>query len=499
MKKLFNKKYLHYYLIGIIFITAIFLRLYNINEIDVWRDEAFTAILVQKSLKELIPILINDTSSFLHQFSLHFWVQLFGASELSIRIPSVTCSLFSIYYLYLIIRPNFKKYQQLLILSLFSVNIISIIYAQEARVYSMFTFLLIGTIFHLKNLLNKFTIKSAILWVIFNTCAFYSHNLSVFFIFTECFYILITYFFNSDTKNLIKIYKKNKKSLHQWLKLFIIFFITSIPWIVIMISQLSKFETGFWLTFDPIDTPQETLTGLATGIRLISQRQFGLLDSFLNTFTILLTLLGTLYELVNFKKLKIHFSIFFWIPYILMYLASFHSPVLYARYISFLAPYMIVLSFYGIVFLFKNKYIQIPIVSILIALNLRIYFVDFINLINYRAGYTNLVNYIDSNLSETDNILHKNALTFFPVKYYAHNKFESTIYDPNYETQFYLGRSMILEDDYTRDTSEMIKHERIWTIELNSNINIDEIESNFTLLEEKCFNGGLYLQLWEKN
>lgn len=496
MKKYLNKISLHYFLISIIFISAFFLRLYHINNLSLWRDEAFTAILVQKNLGELIPILINDTSSFLHQIFLHFWVQLFGAGEISLRLPSLIFNMLTLLYLYLISRKFFKRPEQIAIIALFSVNIISIFYSQEARVYSMFTFLLLSAFYYLINLIEKFSFRSALLWVLFNSLAFYSHNLAMFFIATEAIYVALKLLQKLNKNDLLKSFKKNSRLFIQWIVTFLSFFVISIPWIIIFITQASKFQGGFWLTFHPIDTLNETLTGLATGIRLITSRPFTIFDALLNLSTIAFTLIGTFSEMLNFKKQKVHFTVFFWLPFIMMYFVSFFSPVLYTRYVSFLSPFMIILVFKGIKTIFKSKYIQLSLIGLLIILNLNIYFSDLAANTTSKANYKELVQYIEHNLSTNDNVIHMRAHTFFPVKYYSKDKFHGTIYDPNFETPFYIGSAMILEEDYTRDLSAFLQYDRLWIIELSDTFAKEEFEPSFTLEEEKEFEGGLYLQLW---
>lgn len=45
----------------------------------------------------MLEVVRNDTAPLLHYVILHYWMQLFGSSELSVRMPSILSGVVSIF------------------------------------------------------------------------------------------------------------------------------------------------------------------------------------------------------------------------------------------------------------------------------------------------------------------------------------------------------------------------------------------------------------------
>ncbi|MBI2641658.1 glycosyltransferase family 39 protein [Candidatus Roizmanbacteria bacterium] len=75
---------------------------------DLWRDEAFSFLLAKKNIFEIIILSAKDYTPPLHAILLHFWVKLFGTSEISLRIPSLLFYWATIYVSYLFLKNIFR-------------------------------------------------------------------------------------------------------------------------------------------------------------------------------------------------------------------------------------------------------------------------------------------------------------------------------------------------------------------------------------------------------
>ena len=108
-----------------------------------WRDEAFSYFLAKKNVLEIIILSAKDFNPPLYQLLLHFWLKIFGPSEISIRSLSLLFFWATLYVCFLFLQEifkfNFKK--SLIYLLLFLLNPFLLYYAFEARMYSLFTFL----------------------------------------------------------------------------------------------------------------------------------------------------------------------------------------------------------------------------------------------------------------------------------------------------------------------------------------------------------------------
>ena len=106
----------------LIFITAVFLYLFNINFSDLWIDEAFTKALMKLSLGDITRLIKNDYHPPLYFYGLKIFVSIFGINDFTLRLFSVLGALATLVLGYLTGQRIFEKsgalYFCLLLLSL---------------------------------------------------------------------------------------------------------------------------------------------------------------------------------------------------------------------------------------------------------------------------------------------------------------------------------------------------------------------------------------------
>lgn len=133
-------------IIGILFI-ALILRLISLNQ-SLWLDEATTALVAKMSLGDIFTnFLPGDFHPPFYYLILKFWVSVFSNSEISIRTPSVIFGIITIYIVYLIGKEIFNKNVGLIASLLIATSGLHVYYSQEARMYSLATFLASLTIY----------------------------------------------------------------------------------------------------------------------------------------------------------------------------------------------------------------------------------------------------------------------------------------------------------------------------------------------------------------
>jgi len=202
-----NKKIL------LVFFFAFLIRLIALNQ-SLWLDEAITANVVKNFGFTQIVSKFSPTDFHppLYYLFMKVWTNVFGYSEIALRMPSVLFSLLTGYVVYLIGGVWAAMF--------FLFNPLIVYYSQEARMYMMTTFLLTVSLYYLTKMLQnqKSKIKSQKLDVLFFSIsislAFLTFYGSVFLIVAMLLYLL---------------FKKQYKSFFVSCLLFLVSFVLISP------------------------------------------------------------------------------------------------------------------------------------------------------------------------------------------------------------------------------------------------------------------------------
>ncbi|HCC83314.1 TPA: hypothetical protein DEP96_00530 [Candidatus Uhrbacteria bacterium] len=111
---------------------------------DFWYDEAFTGITVRQTWSQMMSIIVHDVHPPLYYILLKLWTLIASSSPLAIRSFSVILSVATIGLVYVALRQWYPKSPLPAILGslVMAINPFFINYGQEARMYSLFAFLL---------------------------------------------------------------------------------------------------------------------------------------------------------------------------------------------------------------------------------------------------------------------------------------------------------------------------------------------------------------------
>lgn len=124
-------------MIYLILLLGTILRLISLNQ-SLWLDEATSALVAKMPLAYIFTkFLPGDFHPLLYYLILKYWVNVFGSSEVSLRIPSVIFGVLTIYFVYLIVRKISDKKTALIASSFSATSGLLIYYSQEARMYSL--------------------------------------------------------------------------------------------------------------------------------------------------------------------------------------------------------------------------------------------------------------------------------------------------------------------------------------------------------------------------
>src|SRR6266849_530733 len=148
----------------------------NLFNVSLWGDEAFSAILSQRSIPNIIVTIAHDTSPPLYNILEHLWFSSFGNSEVSIRILSFIFFLIAIFFTFKIAQYYWDTGTGILAALFAFFNPFFFTYAFEGRMYSLLAATVTASFYF-------FMKKKWIPYILFTTAALYTHHFAIFALF----------------------------------------------------------------------------------------------------------------------------------------------------------------------------------------------------------------------------------------------------------------------------------------------------------------------------
>lgn len=290
-------------------------------------DEPFSVYHAQMNVGSIINFLSEGNNPPLYEILLHYWIEIFGISEYSVRLPSLIFSSLTVFMLYRLGVKYLNTKVAIYSGIIFIFSNYQILFAHEARGYSMLglltaisAYLYLGVISDFRtneNIRNKTTSKATfnfLLLTFVNTLMIYTHYFGFFVLLTQ---LLFLFFY---LKDFLKIWKKILVHIG------IIALLFSPNLFILYKRFIQASSDGTWMK------APEGLESL-----------YNMLWSFSNAPVVAVALMAlfaisiTKY-FANFSKVNSNFSsafIAFWFIFILlsMFVLSFWTPMFLDRYL----------------------------------------------------------------------------------------------------------------------------------------------------------------------
>jgi uncharacterized membrane protein len=371
-----------------ILLLAFVLRLFYLSHESIWLDEGISIAMAKLNFAQLIDKSVIDSFPPLYYLLLHYWMLLLGDSELSVRFLSLVFSVASIVVSYQLTKYLWQEKVALITAFLLAISVFHIDYAQEARMYSLLTFLSVSSFYFFLKWKDSAAKKWMFLLFLINLLFLYTHTLAVFFIAAQNIYYFL-------------LKKKGAIVVKSWIILQLLLLLAFLPWIQIFVLQASVWQNMVWM-------PAPTIRDIA-----------GTLSTY--SGSILLTLVFCvliLKALIHYKKEQLKFNFFvFWLAFptalLLVFCFLFHSIYLQKYTIASSLPFFILVA-YGIQS-FEQKKHKIGVLSaitILAAIKLAVYYAQ-----EDKEQWREAVALVESNADKNDVIL-------FDAAYCKHNAFD---------------------------------------------------------------------------
>lgn len=369
----------------IIFLLALLLRIYKLGENSLRTDECITFLFAKyELLSEVITAALNTKQQPLYYILVHFWIKLFGASEVSLKLTSVIFGLALILAVYKLGELLFKSKEAGIISSiLVALSVFHIDYSRYARPYTLSAFLSITSVYFFVRVLEKDNLKNMILYLIFSSLLLYTHSEGAFILIGQFLFIVSIWFLWK---------KENRRKLAACLLLHFIVFLSFLPWFFNLVIIIWKNPAGFlfWVPEADFSKLLYTLTDYFAGSPVI--------------FVIYLCLITAGIYLSSNKQSAYLLLLLLLVPFFILYCVSILWKPVYVERYTFTAsvPYFILIAS-GIAE--TRKYLKVPLGIILLLLSSLLYFFP---VMHYQKTYYPFL-YKNLNWKSTQEFINQNA------------------------------------------------------------------------------------------
>jgi hypothetical protein len=330
------------------FLFNLILRAFGLEVNSLAGDEPFSVYFAQMDISDILRHLKPGNNPPLYDLFLHYWIKIFGISEIAVRVPSLIFVSITAAFIYKIGNEFFSRWSGIVAGLLFSFSNYATYFSHEARAYALFgMFTAISFYLFLKWLNDRSTSAQLVLYALVNALLLYTHYFGIMVIGLQVAFALL--FSRTEVKKL----KRFTVPLIVSLLLFA-------PYIPVVIAQFSVTkEKGTWLIVP---------NGWSTMEYVLVQ--------FANSALVLkcIGLILVVGGLMNLKKWRrIHRNTWvilgwFVVPFLGMFILSYWVPMFHDRYLMHTVGGFIVLVAIASVSVAKSPMVKWVLPALLMVL-----------------------------------------------------------------------------------------------------------------------------------
>ena len=191
-----NEKTVTWVLLGIIILLSVCLRFYDLGGESYWFDEV---IMLDVAKQDLWTILQGSRPQ-IYVILAHFWLEVFGTSEVATRSLSALAGVISIPLMYAVGKQIFDNKVGLISAFLMAVSQFQIYYSQDFRYYSFFVLITLSSFLLFIQFLKTRKISYLVCYMIASILLIYTHTFGIFILVAQNLYFLIKWKSYRDLK-----------------------------------------------------------------------------------------------------------------------------------------------------------------------------------------------------------------------------------------------------------------------------------------------------------
>ncbi len=442
-------------------------------------DEQFSVYMAKLPIAAMLKATTWEVHPPLYYLLLRGWINVFGDSDLIVRIPSIIFAAGAIVMMYVVGRTLFDKRVGVLSALVFAVSAFEFQLVQQARMYSLMTLLAITSMYFFIRFVRHGRLASAAGYVLTSTLLLYTHNYGVFIILAQNIYFL--------TLAVITPSRRLSRLTH-WFALQALVLLLTAPWISTLMGQVGLVEQGkHTLAVDP------TLLNFGYAFYLFAgSRALLVIFILLGCFAVLaykrgkatflsnFSSVSSLKNVISFEKTNEVYLLLLWLftPLVVPFIVSLLSPasIFSARYSSAAAVALFILVAVGIQRI-RRVGVKVGVLCIILVLSLAS--VQAAVVAPDPRPYELIAQHLDAQAQSGDVVL------VFPAS-------ELTFGIARYNTRADLQLSSALspiesaravsQKDMQKLILNVSEHNRLWLVQVQPN-DVPQI-ANYTLVKE---------------
>lgn len=243
-----------------IVLLGLALRFYALGAESLWVDEGTSVSVARLTLPQIFADRIYKNPPF-YFVLLHFWTQLFGDSEVALRLLSALFGSLALGVMFLVGRKLLGREGGQLGTFLLAIALLHVAFSQEARAYSLMVLLVLVSMWLFLRLLEKPEQLTAAGYVLTNVLLLYTHFYGVFFVAVQNLFWL--YLFWRQRQNVAP-------RSGQWVVIQGAILLLFAPWLRNMLLEVRSMQTtGVWIPEPTAVTLWVTFLDFASGSALL--------------------------------------------------------------------------------------------------------------------------------------------------------------------------------------------------------------------------------------
>ena len=331
----------------LIILAAFILRVFRLDFQSLWYDEAFSVYLAHFDLATITARTAADIQPPLYYYLLNLWIALAGDSEFALRFLSLFFGVLTIPLLYVTARRLFNQTAALIAALLATLSPLYIWYSQEARMYTLITFLLLLSSFALLRALDESRHETR-WWIAFacaNIAAVYTHYFAFVVIVFQLLFVLVSSFRVSGLRLNLKLGTWQPLALS-----FIAILVSFLPWMPFVIARFGQ-DASYWRGALKLDEAlRHILINFTVGESVLENIALPIALGWLLALLIGLIALSVnrKSEISNQKSAIIFCTLYLVVPLALLLLLFSRNPKFNSRYLMIASPAFLLLLAVGL-------------------------------------------------------------------------------------------------------------------------------------------------------